>query len=344
VRPIEACFRSSRSQIRPLRPTRAAFTLIELLVVIAIIGILIALLLPAVQAARESARQLRCVNNLKQLGLAVVNHQDTHGHYPSGGWGWYWVGDPDRGFGRRQPGGWVFNVLPFIEQESLWEMASDGKPEQLTSEQLRAANRVTKTPLTLLSCPSRRPPIAYPSPWSGTYVARNATQNTSSNNFEVRADYAANAGSQNRNQWNAGPDSIQAAESFNWAADSECNGISYQGSEVELSDVGDGPSNTIMLGEKYLNPDHYSTGNDAADNESMYTGFNNDNYRNTYELPMQDRPGYGHERLFGSAHWSGCHFVFCDGRVQMINYNIDRTAYSCLGNRKDGRVVSSGSY
>ncbi len=348
MRPVETRFRSNRPRwlIRPGRPTRAAFTLIELLVVIAIIGILIALLLPAVQAAREAARQLRCANNLKQLGLAAVNHQDTHGHYPSGGWGWYWVGDPDRGFGRRQPGGWIFNVLPFIEQESLWGLAADGQPEQLTSQQLRAANRVTKTPLAMLSCPSRRPAIAYPSPWGGTFVAHNATSNSSSNNFEVRADYAINCGSQSSNEWNEGPTSLAGAKTFSWAADAACNGISYQGSEVELSDVGDGASNTFMLGEKYLNPDHYSTGNDAADNESMYTGFNNDNFRttNTSYRPMQDQAGYGSTYRFGSAHSGGCHFVFCDGRVQLINYSINAVSYSYLGNRRDGRVVSSGSY
>ena len=151
--------------MRPGRPTRAAFTLIELLVVIAIIGILIALLLPAVQAARESARQLRCSNNLKQLGLAAVNHEEAHGHFPTGGWGWGWVGDPDRGFSKHQPGGWVFNLLPFLEQEALWELAKDGnagppfndapKPHH-TQEQLQGANRATKTLLTMFNCPSRR--------------------------------------------------------------------------------------------------------------------------------------------------------------------------------------------
>jgi prepilin-type N-terminal cleavage/methylation domain-containing protein/prepilin-type processing-associated H-X9-DG protein len=326
------------------RTIRAAFTLIELLVVIAIIGILIALLLPAVQAARESARQIRCANNLKQVGLAAVNHNDTHGHFPSGGWGWWWVGDPDRGFGRQQPGGWVYNILPFIEQESLWELASDGDADRLTQQQLRAANRVCKTPLAMLSCPSRRPAMPYPNPWSGTFVAYNASDNSSSDNVQVRADYAANCGSQNANQWNGGPTSLAGAKTFSWAADSECNGVSYQGSEVTISQISDGTTNTIMAGEKYLNPDHYATGMDPADNESMYTGFNNDNFRNTYESPMQDTPGFGHERLFGSAHSGGCNFVFCDGSVRMVNYSVNVNVYRLLGSRNDGVAVSSGSF
>ena len=101
---------------------RTGFTLVELLVVITIIGILIALLLPAVQAAREAARRMQCTNHLKQIGLAMLNHEQAHKQFPTGGWGWGWIGDPDRGFDHRQPGGWVYNILPYLEQDALYNL------------------------------------------------------------------------------------------------------------------------------------------------------------------------------------------------------------------------------
>src|SRR5688572_5430352 len=104
---------------RRLNRRASGFTLVELLVVIAIIGILIALLLPAVQAAREAARRTQCKNNLKQIGLGCLNHEVTCKHLPTGGWGWQWTGDANRGFQKAQPGGWIFNVLPFIEEAQL---------------------------------------------------------------------------------------------------------------------------------------------------------------------------------------------------------------------------------
>src|SRR5262245_9385622 len=97
----------------------AAFTLVELLVVISVIAVLVGLLLPAVQQAREAARRMQCSNNLKQIGLGALNHESTHQYLPSGGWGHRWVGDADSGFGRSQPGGWVYSLLPYVEQSAL---------------------------------------------------------------------------------------------------------------------------------------------------------------------------------------------------------------------------------
>ena len=101
----------------PRQRGNRAFTLVELLVVITIIGVLIALLLPAVQAAREAARRTQCSNNLKQLALSSLNLEQTQLHFPTGGWGFLYTGDPNLGTGRNQPGGWLFNLLPFLESD-----------------------------------------------------------------------------------------------------------------------------------------------------------------------------------------------------------------------------------
>ena len=103
---------------------RQAFTLVELLVVIAIMGILIARVLPAVQMAYESARRNQCINNLKQMSLAAMNHESAKKFYPSGGWGNNWQGDPDAGFGRHQPGGWAYSCMTFMEAGPLLEQAA----------------------------------------------------------------------------------------------------------------------------------------------------------------------------------------------------------------------------
>lgn len=114
-------------------------SLIELLVVVAVTTILMALLLPAIQSARGGARRAQCANNLTQLSRGCLGHEVTHGHYPTGGWGWRWVLDSDRGFGVDQPGGWIGNVLPYIEEESLHASVSDGQPDELTEHQLSQA-------------------------------------------------------------------------------------------------------------------------------------------------------------------------------------------------------------
>ena len=128
----------------------AGFTLIELLTVMAIIGVLTALILPAVQAARESSRRTACKSHLAQLAKGMIQHESQHGYFPTGGWSENWLGTPDRSTDSGQPGGWTFTVLPFIEEVVLQDSVAAAGTAQI------AYSNLCVTPVSPFSCPSRR--------------------------------------------------------------------------------------------------------------------------------------------------------------------------------------------
>ncbi len=288
---------------------RAAFTLVELLVVIAIIGILVALLLPAVQSAREAARRTQCTNNLKQQALACHMHIDTAQSFPHGGWGFQCVGLADKGIGVKQPGGWLYSLLPFIEGRNLFE---------------QTPTQVTESVLPFMNCPSRRPARAYrpgPPAWQPFW--------TPGLTKCARNDYAMNGGT-------VAFDHGGSSDPNTPPPVFESDGLAHRAKCVFPRDVTDGLSNTYLMGEKYVNPDHYEDGLDLGDNENAWIGSDRDTIRHHYK-PTRDRKGLDNSYAFGAAHDGVFIMALCDGSVRQNAYNVDLTIYQQTLVRNDGK-------
>lgn len=314
---------------------KKAFTLVELLVVVSIIAVLVSLLLPAVQSVRESARRSNCANNLKQISLGCLQYEQTYGFFPCGGWAYGWTGDPDMGFGVNQPGGWIYNILPFIEQNEIRNIGAGQTFEQKKITLQQAAT----TPIAIFSCSTRRPLVLY------RFAPEKQRFNMLTPPQVARGDYAINAGSQNVCEIFYGPSTIAKglSKSYRWPNVSNHTGISYQRSTVKISQITDGTTKTYLVGERYINPQNYSTGRCYADNAYLLTGYNNDHHRTTNSLPKQDTKGKNFTNRFGSAHKDSFSMSMCDGSVRNIKYDIDLETHRSLGNRKDGKIMDFAS-
>jgi len=332
---------------------RHAFTLVELLVVIAIIGMLVGLLLPAVQQAREAARQMQCGNNLKQLGLSGLNYESSMKGFPPGGWTWHATGDPDRS-GAEQPGCWTFSLLPYMEQNALYMLASDGDPANVSATQKTNAVTTLQTPLPVFICPSRRTAMLYPQV-SLSHINANTTSSS------CRLDYAGNGGptyvtSDSPTSWSSTLNAKTIQNTLGTSLNS-LKGVIAPAKLITLGEIKDGSSNTFFIGEKVVRPECYvSNGTqggsmggsnyDGGDSQSVFTGFDADNTRfvpdsasNTTRNPMQDRMGITNYYPFGSCHAGSFGMTLCDGSVQRLSYSMDwETAYR-LGHRADGKPV-----
>jgi prepilin-type N-terminal cleavage/methylation domain-containing protein len=323
---------------------KAAFTLVELLVVVAIIGVLIGLLLPAVQAARESARRMTCTNNLKQMGLAAHNYESTQKHFPSSGWKAQWTGDPDCGLGPRQPGAWNYQILPFMELQTLFDLGTDGRASPTDSgahqaaTQRAGARQREETPVSTFSCPSRRAAAVLPSDGTGIAAYQNLVKSATS--VSAVMDYTGNAGTASivdtfGGGSNAGTyllplGGVTLVEHTN----SKANGIVFPCSQVTSAKIVDGLSTTVLFGERYRNPDQYSQSfvsiYGSGDVVAARVGSN-------WGL-QPDTPGISN-KSFGGPHSGVCLFVFCDGSVRPISYEITDSTLVNLCNRRDGQVI-----
>lgn len=323
------------------RRVRAGVTLIELLIVICIITMLLQLLLPAVQMSREAARRTACGNNLRQLGLGVQAHEAAHGHFPSGGWGCLYVGDPDRGMGKDQPGGWVYNTLPYIEQTSLHDM---GKGLSGDAKRLATQEMISHA-VPPFNCPSRREAVAQSfDDLEITYV------NFTPPLMAGKSDYAGNAGDLYTDEINSngGPPSYEESDKAGdgekeyWIEPSLMTGVFYQRSATRAQDIVDGMSNTYLLGEKYVHPEPIRITN-HGDDQCMYLGADEDIVRWAKHhsqgalTPMQDHLDFHTNQGYGSAHPSGCQMLFCDGSLRMVGYDIDNEVHCQQANRQDNK-------
>ncbi len=310
---------------------RLGLTLIELLVVVVIIGILMAIALPAVQSVREAARRMQCANNLKQIGIAVQMHHDAHSQFPTGGWGYRWVGDADGGYGPEQPGGWIYNILPFVEQDAIRQLASGPTDSE------RAANTAAMLahPVSLFLCPSRRG--AGPHDYTEMdHLLRNSDPVQRAG----KTDYAINGGDTSLDG-GSGPASLERSDlqSYEWPDLQIATGIAFVRSQWRLRDVLDGSSHTVLVGEKYIPMGGIAHG--YGDDQTLYLGDDADVRRWCMSAPKLDEPKYADPDRFGSRHPGGCEFVFCDGSVQTISYDVDERIFQNLGNRFDGQALSA---
>ncbi len=317
---------SSKGSSKGLIGRRSGLTLIELAVSISIVGLLFALLLPAISSIRESSRKVTCGNRSRQLVLAAIHHELSQKYYPSNGWGVNWVGMNDQGFGARQPGGWLYSVLPFLEQGVLHKLA----PSEFSLGQTISFEAYSVIEVSVLLCPSR--------PFPNTIDVDSAIAYHYANpiSFASRTDFAVNSGDAFYVN-GFGPASLRD-RTYSWPSMKKATGLAHVRSEILSSQITDGKSNVIYCGEKWaISP--YESNKDPGNNQPWHCGDAHDIRRFTFSPPCKDGSKNCNMLSFGSAHSFGCNFAFVDGSVHFILFSIHPDIFKSLGNRSDGGLA-----
>ena len=303
---------------------RKAFTLIELLVVIAIIGILVAMLLPAVQAAREAARRMSCSNNMRQIGIALHLYHDTFGQLPAGWRGYdlatgqpYWLGEPGWG--------WCAAILPYMEQLNLYEGLI--RSELPIAHPLNEQARLTYLPT--LRCPSdigESMFLLYHADDHGHDHGAGIADDISHDYFPLRMPTSNYVGM------------FGTVDMHDICAGGSCrgDGTFFLNQGVRLADIKDGLSQTLVVGER-TSKLSYSTWVGAV------AGAEHGPARVVGIAQFPPNSEYNEEHYihnFSSLHPAGTHFLLGDGSVRLILETIDRLVYLSLSTRSAGDLVA----
>ena len=315
------------------RPKRQAFTLVELLVVIAIIGILIALLLPAVQAAREAARRSQCTNNAKQIVLAMHNYNDTHKMFPInyGGNQQYNL----NGTGHS----WMTGVLPFVEQSALYDQVDFTLP--IGDVNNRNVNTTAaQTVITSFLCPSD----------NNDQGLMSGLRNVTNTPWGV-TNYKACAGS--NWAWGDNPTCRHSWPKSRWHNDGNGldrgNGLICRNSDnqrrnyTEFAHITDGTTNSFALGEavpKWCTHTGWYWFNACTATCGIPLNYESNLIQTDPAQTLETRwDDWGNNYSFYSRHPGGANFGMCDGSVDFVSDTIDVTTYRMLGNISDGEPV-----
>jgi prepilin-type N-terminal cleavage/methylation domain-containing protein/prepilin-type processing-associated H-X9-DG protein len=362
----------ARSRSSLLAPRPFAFTLVELLVVIAIIGILVALLLPAIQAAREAARKIQCKDNLKNIGLACLNHVDTLKVFPTGGefpnpsLEYYFEGGHLMG-PEKQGLGWGFQILPYLEEGAVHDLKKEADigPVSITIYNCPSRRGVTKVPAQVLE--TSAPIIVSLTDYGGVFPCTSLKQQSDPFNLlppldlTTQADpwtarnyftaYSGYSGTNHavydgvivRTPWHNDTANYSVRKSTPGGDSHFWVDVPYP---TKIAGITDGTSKTMLITEKYLRSDLYD-GRTSSDDRGWSDGWDPDVMRCTCVNPLNDSqidkdhspapPDVINASFFdlqiGSAHTGGFNAVFADGSVHTMSYDISLPVLNALGTR-----------
>ena len=309
---------------------RSAFTLVELLVVIAIIGVLVALLLPAVQSAREAARRSQCTNNLRQFGLAALNYEDTFRNLPPGSTGQGYISagnfaatvwrDPARTCCPWGHFSWSAIILPYVEQKGLYDQINFDVPAFASEVYQGATPNVDQgNPINMLASKSQ-PKL---------FVCPSVKRTKPANEFK---DYAMNAGG-----------AVNCCPSRR--NDESMDGAGHVNSNKRLAEFGDGTSNTFLFMEKAHSMVQSGCPKNVGCNNFFFVfhsdaGMVTSNNDQTGRPPQPPNDISGNNRAAGGYHPSGIMVTYVDGHTGFVSNNVDFATYRAHFTRNGGESAT----